>query len=60
MLRRSDNAVIGVVSFTNLKRVRENMESVQVFTYIPYYYAWIKHVTGIDYSRSMLWRMMID
>lgn len=54
MLRRSDNAVIGVVSFCTLRHVEENIESAQVSTYIPHYYTWIKQVTGIDFSRSML------
>lgn len=48
LMRKSDNALVGIISFSDLSAL--NRGAIQGFTYVPHFYPWIKNITGIDFS----------
>lgn len=54
LIRASDSTLLGVVSFGYLGSSRNNGKGLQVFGFVPHYYKWIEHVTGLKMPECQL------
>lgn len=48
LIRASDSALLGVVSFGYPGIPANGGRGLQVFAFVPHYYKWIAHVTGLE------------